>query len=660
MSGIFIFSILLLSAGLLFVRKKDMSFMTFVLILPMIGLTSYLSAQVFCGASFEVITGLYLLGSPIILKIDVLSAFFILVINFTMLMGLLYARGYLRSYHESKSSIELGFHYFNYLWLYISMMFGCMLHETLPFLIAWELISVTSFFLIIFESEKPETIRTGISFLIQMHIGFLFIMAGFLLAYLRTGTVVSFDSLSDYFSVYRPFPLFLLFFTGFGIKAGFIPLHSWLPHAHPAAPSHISGIMSGVIIKMGIYGILRILLSMHRDLLPTAVFMLSISAISGLLGVMYAIVQHDIKRLLAYHSIENIGIIGIGIGSGLLGIATDNPWLATLGFTGGLLHILNHSLFKSLLFFSAGSVYMQTHIRDINRLGGLLKKMPFTGLLFIVGSLAICGLPPFNGFISEFLIYRGLFSSLNTHAVVYTFLSLLAIVALVFIGGLALFCFTKVSSMVFLGSPRSIRNESIKEVPCAHLFPQVLIALFIVLIGIYPHPFVRMILKVSALFTGESGDGTRILTPLSHIGMASGLFFFITLALLSVRFFQQKRVVVQQGPTWGCGYSQADPARHQYTATSFAQDYSNLVSPLVPVSKQYQRIDKDEIFPEERTFSTHGSDIFEENLIVKPVKKLLQYMEQAAIFQSGKLQHYILYAFAFIAAIGLLSLCGVM
>ncbi len=354
----------------------------------------------------------FLIGNQVHLVIDRLSAFFILVVNFTAITGGLYALGYLRPYTANKNSTELSLHLFSFLWLHISMLLACIVRDGLAFLIAWELMAISSFILVIFESDKKETIKIGINYLIQMHVALIFIMTGFIYAFVKTGAEFSFDGLAVYFATHPPFYLFLFFFIGFGIKAGFIPLHSWLPRAHPAAPAHVSGVMSGVIIKMGIYGILRVLTYIHTNLLSIGILILIVSLISGLLGVMFAIVQHDLKKLLAYHSIENIGIIGIGIGIGLIGVAMKIPALAVLGFTGGILHVLNHSLFKSLLFYTAGSVNQQTHSRHIEHLGGLIKRMPKTSLLFLLGALAICGLPPFNGFISEFLIFSGLFKGL--------------------------------------------------------------------------------------------------------------------------------------------------------------------------------------------------------------------------------------------------------
>jgi formate hydrogenlyase subunit 3/multisubunit Na+/H+ antiporter MnhD subunit len=271
--------------------------------------------------------------------------------------------------------------------------------------------TLSSFLLVLFDAEERVTLKAGINYLIQMHVGWLFLLVGFLVAGQPTGQP-GFDSLGGYFANHSNWFVFLLFFIGFGIKAGFIPLHTWLPQAHPAAPSHVSAVMSGVMIKMGIYGLFRVLTHIQEGLLVIGLIILVVSIVSGLLGVIMAISQHDLKRLLAYHSIENIGIIGIGTGLGVIGIATANPILAMLGLAGGLLHVLNHSLFKSLLFFTAGSVYQSTQTRTIERLGGLIRRMPLTGLFFLIGAIAICGLPPFNGFISEYLIYLGMFKSL--------------------------------------------------------------------------------------------------------------------------------------------------------------------------------------------------------------------------------------------------------
>ncbi len=395
--------------SLFFIPKKFQFYVTLATDLALIAFSGYYAFNSFNSVEALQISFAHFYGAEIFLVIDRISAFFILVVNLIVLMGLIYSKGYLQSYQTKKSKIEFGMHHFSIILLHLSMLLVLTLREGISFLIAWEVMSAATFLLILFEYEEKQTVKAAIQFIIQMHIGFVFIVVAFLISSITTGEPIGFGSLENYFRTQPVLPLFLLFFAGFGIKAGFIPLHTWLPHAHPAAPSHISGIMSGVIIKMGIYGIVRVLTFIHTDLYSVGLFLLIISFISGALGVTLAIVQHDYKKLLAYHSIENIGIIGMGIGIGVIGLALENPTLAVLGFAGGFLHILNHALFKSLLFFTAGNIYSQTHTRNIEKLGGLIKKMPKTAFFFLLGSIAISGLPPFNGFISEFPIYVGLF-----------------------------------------------------------------------------------------------------------------------------------------------------------------------------------------------------------------------------------------------------------
>ncbi len=656
-----LFQIALAASPVLFLLSKRYLFRTvlfFVLFAG--GISTFWALRALGGHPLEGTLLLPLLGTFPRIVLDPLSAFFVLVINFTVLSGTLYARGYLQSYYDTKSAPELRLHYFSFLVLHFSMLLVCMLREALPFLLAWELMSLSSFFLVIFEGRKKEVLKIGISYLIQMHLGFLCIMSAFLIAWTRTGISPSFEGLATYFASFPEFPLFLLFFVGFGIKAGFIPLHSWLPHAHPAAPSHVSGIMSGVMIKMGIYGILRVLLYMHKDLLETGTFLLGISMVSGLLGVMYAMVQHDMKKLLAYHSIENIGIIGMGIGGGLLGIATGNETFAFLALTGGLLHVLNHSLFKSLLFFTSGSAYLQTHTRNLEHLGGLLKKMPSTGMLFLFGAAAICGLPPLNGFVSEFCVYSGFFQALRGGSFSMDIAALLGILALSLIGGLAIFCFAKAFGVAFLGSPRSSSAARAKEVPLSMNLPLYGIALLMGLIGLLPLPFLKMSGAAAELFFSPGTDFSFLYAKGTFLSPVGAFFLLLVLILLGLRKLQQSRVAVEESPTWGCGYSWGDPARHQYTATSFAGSYVDLIKPLIPVKTAFESLREEEIFPGPRSFSTSSRDFFEDLLVRHPSKKLLSWMEKAALFQSGKVQHYILYAFAFLTVMLILLFTGVL
>ncbi|NSW95896.1 MAG: NADH-quinone oxidoreductase subunit E, partial [Bacteroidales bacterium] len=489
--------VLFLSFAVFIIPKSARYFYALIILTVAIGLSSTWCVGSFYSAGNELRFEVQVpfLHKNILLVVDRLSAFFIAVINITTLVGFIYARGYLKPYAETRNPLQFAVHYFSYLWLYFSMILVVVTRDGLSFLIVWEIMALSSFMLVIFDAEDTKIMKTGISYLIQMHAGMFFLLVAFLIAGKETGDT-GFGSLKHYFSGHSNLLLFVLFFIGFGIKAGLVPFHSWLPKAHPAAPSHVSGVMSGVMIKMGIYGILRVLLSVQSDYLQIGVLILLVSLFSGIFGVMMAIMQHDLKKLLAYHSIENIGIIGIGIGLGVIGIATGNDTLSLFGFSGGLLHVLNHSLFKSLLFFNAGSVYQAAHTRNIEHLGGLMKRMPYTSVLFLAGSLAICGLPPFNGFISEYLIYAGMFRSISD-ATLYQSLTILGtIIGLSLIGGLAVFCFTKAFGIVFLGEPRSPKAFEASEAGRIMIIPQILTLLLIILIGVASAWFVKPVFNI--------------------------------------------------------------------------------------------------------------------------------------------------------------------
>jgi formate hydrogenlyase subunit 3/multisubunit Na+/H+ antiporter MnhD subunit len=658
-----------LFSGILFFIPKSFKYgFTFLIELVVLAVSTNWAIDVLMdNSSIEMVAPLKLLTGDTIIKIDTITSFFILLVNFTVFTGLIYSKGYLKPYYNIKSTADLSIHYFSFFWLHFSMLLVTMMNNSLGFLIAWEIMSLSSFFLVLFDNEKKETIKIGINYFIQMHFGFLMLVIGFVLAYKYSNTL-SFEGIrtaftevteNAYFTL-SAFVLFLFFFIGFGIKAGFIPLHTWLPHAHPAAPSHVSGVMSGVMIKMGIYGIIRIISFIPNEhLLWIGVFILIISLISGLYGVMLAIVQHDLKKLLAYHSIENIGIIGIGIGLGCIGLATNQMTMFVLGFTGGLLHVLNHSLFKSLLFYTAGSVYKATHTRDIESLGGLIKNMPKTAILFLIGAIAISGLPPFNGFVSEFLIYSGLFQNLDAHHINEVILIIATIIGLVLIGGLALFCFTKAFGMVFLGTPRSKAPKNANEVESSMIFPNLLIVLAIIAIGILPTVFYPLILKTITVFNIDNQIIAGITQHTNHtllyVGISSGVLILLVALIYFIKYTQHKKVKVVYGPTWGCGYTGADPALHQYTATSFANNYTTLVEPVLEPHKHYEDFKEEEIFPLPKSFESHYGDKIENKLIVKPVNTFIDFFQKLGVLQTGRIRDYIIYPLVFILLISLLT-----
>lgn len=646
--------LVLLPLGQLFLSKRNLPYsnLSFVLIITI--LSSFWAMRVLSqGVPFTYRFSFPFWGSPLELLIDPLSAFFILVVNFTALTGAIYAIDYLKTYLH-KTPVELALHTIAYSYLHLAMLLVTLLQNGLAFLVAWELMSVSSFLLVIFEGKERETLSAGIKYLVQMHVGALLLLVGFIL--LNTGgTEMDFRGLQSYFSAHPNWPLFLIFFAGFAIKAGFVPLHTWLPHAHPAAPSHVSAVMSGVMIKMGIYGILRVLLHLQSDFLLIGVIVFVVSLVSGLLGVMLAIVQHDLKRLLAYHSIENIGIIGLGIGMGVIGRAIDHPALMFLGFAGGILHVLNHSLFKSLLFYGAGSVYIQTHSKNIESLGGLIKKMPVTAALFLTASLAICGLPPFNGFVSEFLIYSGLIRGLPGANINLAVTLLAGIVGLAMIGGLAIFCFTKAFGIVFLGEPRSESPSNAAEVSRMMRFPQYAIVAAILSIGLLPGFYLKGISAVAAMFApgGEALLAGSIST-LHAVGLYSLAFIGLGAAVYLLRTRLLRRRAGGSSPTWGCGYT-APTSRLQYTATSYAESYTRLAEPLLDIQLDYQPLKKQEIFPASRHFKTETKDTIEHKMLLRPARILALLLQRASVLQTGQTRHYVLYAFLFMLIMFILT-----
>jgi hydrogenase-4 component B len=586
---------------------------------------------------------------------DKLSAFFIIVINFTVVTGFIYSIGYLKPYLIKKHASWIRLHYLALVWLHASMILVPLFRNGFYFLLVWEIMTLSSFILVIFDYEARGTLKAGITYLVQMHVGMLFILGAFVLSS-KGSYSISLDNLPAYFLKNSNWPVFLLFFIGFGMKAGFFLLHTWLPDAHPAAPSHVSGIMSGVMIKVGIYGILRVTTFLHDDLITIGASVIIISAITGLFGVMMAILQHDVKKLLAYHSIENIGIIGLGIGLGIYGSGTGNLMVSSAGYAGALLHTLNHSLFKSLLFYSAGSVIGQVHTRNIEKMGGLMKYMPFTAWAFLIGAIAISGLPPFNGFISEFLIYFSLFNGIG-HSEFYALLIFfIAMLSLVLIGGMALLCFTKVFSVMFLGQPRSVYPDKPVEVEKIMLTAKLLPLLPIILIGVLPVLVIKPLMNLTgSIFSSTESLATdSVIQPMVFISVCSVSVIILVFAVAMIRKALLRNRVVASGPTWGFGYT-ATNASQQYTATSFIQEYATLTRPIIKTGFSRINFKEEEIFPEKRDFHTHSDDFIRSKLIFRPANWMVNILRRAAVFQTGKLQHYILYALLFLVAIFLLT-----
>jgi hydrogenase-4 component B len=556
-------------------------------------------------------------------------------------------------YRERKSDITL--HCIAFILVHLALLGICSVQNGFVFLLLWELIAISVFILVIFDHHKPETIKAGINYLVQSHISIVFIMLGFIYVAYKTGDY-GFDAIADFSSQQSTLAgsvLFLCFFIGFAIKSGFVPFHTWLPLAHPAAPSHVSGIMSGVVIKIGIYCILRMLLLIKTDYTTIGYIILFISLITGIYGVMLATIQHDLKKLLAYHSIENIGIIGIGIGIGCIGLGSTNKWMAILGFSGAMLHTLNHSLFKSLLFYSAGNVFQATHTVNIERLGGIIKKMPQTSVLFLIAALAICGLPPLNGFISEFMIFGGLYNWLFSASLISLITIVFSLMGLVLIGGLALLCFTKAFSIVFLGNQRSIPHDEIHETGFWQLFPMYLTVSLMIIIGLFPSIFIDVLQRPVNLFTQHIVFDLNLIKvgaieSLKTINWLLLGFIVFVISVIKLRKYITRKKTVETGTTWGCGYSTAD-SKLQYTANSFVRSYSKLAKPLLDIEKKEVGIS--EVFPSGKHYETDPYDKIERIFIDKPLKLINKITDKFLFLQNGQLQIYILYGIIFITAV---------
>jgi len=588
--------------------------------------------------------------------IDSLSAFFILVISIVGFLGIFYSIGYMKPYLNQNKNINS--HCFFLMMLILSMILVVTVQNSLLFLIVWEMMSLSSLFLVMFEHDKKEVINSGIKYMVYMHISVIFIISAFAILNIHSNSY-NFSDFSQTLNQNSHLAniVFLLAFIGFGTKAGFLPFHNWLPDAHPAAPSHVSGIMSGVMIKMGIYGILRIISLINIPTKFIAYLVLSIAIVSALWGVLYAISQHDIKRLLAYHSLENIGIIGLGIGIGLIGMVYNNPIVSVLGFSGSILHILNHSIFKSLLFFCAGGLYHKTHTRNVEELGGLIKKMPYSAVLFIIGSIAICGLPLFNGFISEFLIYASMIMGLNAPNIFVFMALIISLAALALIGTMAILCFTKVVGIVFLGNPRSEKAKNVQnDVSNVMILPMSILAFLCLIIGIFPQYAITTVLapvyNICKNNISEELFNTMI-NLLIMIGFLFFIFFVIFIIIYILKFIINKKSDKHQ--TWGCGYNKPNE-RMQYSASSYADLF---ISTLKPMFKRIAHIKKPkELFPKEAYYEMEIEDI-EEAYIVKPLIKLDEkILSKFERIQNGNMQQYILFGLIFLilAIIGLMYL----
>ena len=580
-----------------------------------------------------------------LVALDPLSAFFLVPVFLVGALASVYGLGYSPAARNRRTGRRLQL-FFGL--LVAGMALLLISRHALAFLIGWEAMALSAFFLISVEDNRGESRRAGLVYIVATHIGTLTLFGLFALWRHATGSF-NLEPFTGFLGRGRTNGLFFLALLGFGLKAGAMPLHFWLPGAHAAAPSQVSAMLSGVVLKMGIYGLLRTLTLLPG--LPAAwgAVVLALGAVSGLLGVAFAMAQHDIKRLLAYHSVENIGIILMGMGLAMLGRSSGRPELFVLGMAGCLLHVWNHSFFKSLLFLGAGSVVHATGTRAIDRLGGLAKSMPWTAAFFLIGAVAICGLPPLNGFVSELLVYLGLFTSLSAGVAG----AAITAPVLAMIGALAVACFVKVSGATFLGSARSADAVGARESPAVMIVPMAVLAAVCVFIGVAPWmlpPLLDTVVKSlgSPPLAAAPLPGLASVAPLAYVGAASmALLVLAGLATLALaRSGRRARSVV----TWDCGYARPGP-RMQYSASSLARGIVSMFGWALRPPKEPRRLDG--FFPEAARLEGEVGDAVLDRTLLPAIRGLERLSLWAHRFQMGLTQQYVLYI---LVALALLSL----
>ena len=571
------------------------------------------------------------------LALDPLSAFFVVPILGLCALAALYGTEYLLPYASRKS---LGVPWFFFDLLAASMLMVVVARDSVLFLIVWEVMALSSYFLVTFEDERESVRQAGWTYLVATHLGTAFLILFFMLLARESGMTDL--SVAPAMSARLASAAFVLALIGFGTKAGLIPMHVWLPEAHPAAPSHVSAVMSGVMIKTGIYGLMRALTLLGAPPAWWGWSLVGVGAVSGILGVLFALAQHDLKRLLAYHSVENVGIIALGLGVGMLGRTHGLPLVAMLGFGGALLHVLNHALFKGLLFFGAGSVLHGAGTRDMEHLGGLLKRMPWTGTCFLIGSAAICGLPPLNGFVSEFLIYLAAFLAVVQGQAAW---GSVVIAALALIGGLALACFTKAFGVVFLGEPRGNDAAQAHECGAAMRLSMAVLAagcLFVGLLGpVVLSSSAGAVGQLAALPSAESFDSWQIaIMPMYSVSAGAAVLLSLLLLTAVLRAWLLRGREIGRSLTWDCGYV-APGARMQYSASSFAQPITGLFSVFLRTRKR--AAGPEGYFPGPATYATETPDVFREGLYRPVFEGALKAALRLRWIQHGRIQFYVLY-----------------
>lgn len=589
------------------------------------------------------------------LALDRLSAFFVLGLCVLVLCVSTYSIGYVSHYYGKRN---VGLFNFLYSTFILSMFLVITSANAVFFFIAWEAMSMLSYFLVVFEPEKEENQKAGTLYIIMTHVAAAFLLIAFMTMFRYTGSFDLFGNASAIPPAARNV-MFLLFLAGFGTKAGVIPVHIWLPYAHPAAPSNISALMSGIMIKTAIYGLIRFVLC-YLKVEDTwwGISIVCIGVVSAVLGIAYALMENNIKRLLAFSSIENIGIVLIGLGISFMAFSQNNGFLGSIALAASLLHTFNHMLFKGGLFLGAGSIQYATHTKDIEKLGGLIKKMPVTAFLILCFSLAISAIVPFNGFISEWLTYQSLFMNISAGHAAQNILSILSAAALGIAGALAVYCFVKLFGISFLGLPRSSHASEAEKVPAAMNAGMGMLAAFCLFIGLFPTLFLKVadsvVLGIGGVSIMEKLQGGFVTAwyplqvsknSISPLELLIVLAAIIAVSLLVLRLIGGKYAVRKYG-TWDCGYEALNP-RMQYTATGFSKPIRIVFRALYRTRREVEAGEgQSPYFPSSIKYKVTNESIFE-NYLYKPLIDMVRNFSRKIKFtiQTGSIHAYLIYIF---------------
>lgn len=584
--------------------------------------------------------GYILPGVEFALSIDRLSGCFLSVISLVTLLTSLYSREFMQLYQED----NLSWWGFCYNMFILSMTLVVIVNNAVAFLIFWEIMTLTSYFLVTFGYKRDMVRKAGFVYIVMTHIGTVFIISAF--AFLGHSAGWNFADLAasgGALPTTAKSVIFVCALIGFGTKAGVVPLHVWLPQAHPAAPTNVSAVMSGVMLKTAIYGMVRLVF----DILGTGpawwgAVVLFIGVVSAVIGVIFALMEHDMKRLLAFHSVENIGIILMGVGAGLIFYAWSMPVPAAIALAGGLFHVINHGVFKSLLFLCTGSVYYATHTKDIENLGGLIHRMPQTALFFLIGAISISAIPPFNGFASEYQIYQSLagISYLKVSGF-WTVGAILSIAALALTGALAAACFVKAFGVAFLALPRTHQAAEAKEVPVSMRLSVAPLAAICLVFGIVPELVLNRLTAIGGQLTGSGGEIPVVST--FSLNLVIALVAVMVLLYAGVKFMGGQKV--RKGETWGCGIELN--ASMEYTAASFSQPIRRVYGPLLrPVREVRTMYDFLPYFNYRIHFEEHVQSLIRRYFYSPLRQAVVRTSKRFRVIQCGNINLYLGYIFA--------------